>query len=384
MDELSSADLHAFIDLLYGSVLDESMLHEAIGSLGQAMGDRRVMLLNWSGSLADTPTIVSTRSAQGRTFQAFIADYGAYYHQLDPAKPKWPLVQESSWMHEDREADPLRWRRSEFHQDFALSQGVVAWSCLKIIESRSAQQSGWAVTFMRDAGGAPMSATALRQVETLLAPHLARALTLRETVTRLREQAQGGLAALDHCDYPIWLVELSGEVRFANTAADAYLRGPSPVVGVQAGLLKPRDARAAAEWPAFLAQRSARAKGEAAAISLQQADGAQVVLRCLALSAQAAAAADWQRPLRMVVINDRSRRPGGGALLRALYGLTPAEVRVGQLLLEDLTPAEIGQRCDTRTETVRGQIKSILRKTDCRRQAELVRLLISLAVFRSA
>lgn len=64
-------------------------------------------------------------------------------------------------------------------------------------------------------------------------------------------------------------------------------------------------------------------------------------------------------------------------LLRVWYGLTPAEARVAALLTDGLTVAEIVDRLRIGANTARTHLKSIFAKTSTRRQAELIRLLLS-------
>ena len=58
-----------------------------------------------------------------------------------------------------------------------------------------------------------------------------------------------------------------------------------------------------------------------------------------------------------------------------LYGLTPAESRLTELLLSGLSLSEAADQNEVARETVRSQLKSIFNKTGVRRQTELLRLL---------
>jgi DNA-binding CsgD family transcriptional regulator len=75
----------------------------------------------------------------------------------------------------------------------------------------------------------------------------------------------------------------------------------------------------------------------------------------------------------------RRDRPNS-EVLRAMFGLTPAECRVALLLADGHTPRLIAQMVGVTDNTVRSQIKSIYSKTAVRRQSELVRLLLSISV----
>ena len=72
----------------------------------------------------------------------------------------------------------------------------------------------------------------------------------------------------------------------------------------------------------------------------------------------------------------RQHRPSQ-EILRALYGLTPAECRVALLLGDGHAPRKIANMVGVTDNTVRSQIKSIFSKTGVRRQGELIRLLLA-------
>jgi DNA-binding CsgD family transcriptional regulator len=67
----------------------------------------------------------------------------------------------------------------------------------------------------------------------------------------------------------------------------------------------------------------------------------------------------------------------------ALYGLTPAETRLVDLLMCGATPDEIAAQTNLKMPTVRSQLSSIFAKTGTRRQAELVRLFSNVPAFRA-
>jgi DNA-binding CsgD family transcriptional regulator len=86
--------------------------------------------------------------------------------------------------------------------------------------------------------------------------------------------------------------------------------------------------------------------------------------------AQAAALVQFSSP-------DAIPRPRG-AILRALYGLTPTESRMADLFLQGLETRDAAERMGITLETARWNLKRILSKTETGRQAELMRLMLSL------
>lgn len=65
-------------------------------------------------------------------------------------------------------------------------------------------------------------------------------------------------------------------------------------------------------------------------------------------------------------------------LLRTLFGLTAMECRIAQLLVDGHAIDAAGMALGMRALTARSHLRAIFRKTACRRQVELVRLLLAL------
>jgi DNA-binding CsgD family transcriptional regulator len=81
----------------------------------------------------------------------------------------------------------------------------------------------------------------------------------------------------------------------------------------------------------------------------------------------------------LVFISDPASCPQPrGITLRALYGLTPTEARLTDLLLEGTDLRKIAERLGLTVETTRFHTKRVLAKTGTRRQNELIKLMLSL------
>jgi len=81
----------------------------------------------------------------------------------------------------------------------------------------------------------------------------------------------------------------------------------------------------------------------------------------------------------LVFLSDPSSKPASrAAVLRALYGLTPTESRLADLLLQGFEVREAAGHMRTTLETARFHLKRVLAKTGTRRQTELMRLMLSL------
>jgi DNA-binding CsgD family transcriptional regulator len=88
---------------------------------------------------------------------------------------------------------------------------------------------------------------------------------------------------------------------------------------------------------------------------------------------------DEPQATALIQFSDPSAAPRSrAAVLRALYGLTPTESRLADLLLQGLEVREAADRLGTTLETARFHVKRVLGKTGARRQTELMRLMLSL------
>ena len=74
----------------------------------------------------------------------------------------------------------------------------------------------------------------------------------------------------------------------------------------------------------------------------------------------------------------QERRAIDQQVLHSLYGLTPAEARLAVELANGRDLDAVSEEFSITKHTARTQLKAIFHKTGCRRQAELVKLLLSL------
>ncbi|WP_340644611.1 helix-turn-helix transcriptional regulator [Phenylobacterium sp.] len=79
-----------------------------------------------------------------------------------------------------------------------------------------------------------------------------------------------------------------------------------------------------------------------------------------------------------------SERAPSVDLMRSLFDMTPAEARVGQAMARGQTLEDVATDHGVSINTVRNQLRAVLEKTGCARQAELAALMANLAVAPSA
>jgi DNA-binding CsgD family transcriptional regulator len=86
-------------------------------------------------------------------------------------------------------------------------------------------------------------------------------------------------------------------------------------------------------------------------------------------------------PSAIVFVQDPDNPPvSRGEALRSLYGLTPSEAQLADLMLAGETVGTAAEKRRITNESARTQLKIILRKTGTNRQAELIRLMLNIPV----
>jgi len=81
----------------------------------------------------------------------------------------------------------------------------------------------------------------------------------------------------------------------------------------------------------------------------------------------------------VVFLSDPDAQPASRAtILRSLYGLTPTECRLADLLAQGCELSDAAERLRMAAGTARFHLKVVFRKTGARRQADLVRLMAGL------
>jgi DNA-binding CsgD family transcriptional regulator len=219
--------------------------------------------------------------------------------------------------------------------------------------------------------------------ETLL-PHLQRALTLYLQFSQMQASVVGLESALDAFEHAVFGLDRQGRVVLSNRHAEALARSGA-CIRLTNGRLTATDPAQNTRFEALLSEAIDAGNG----IGLSSG-GAMLLHDSVANSIA--------NPLRVTVTPLRVASPGSGvqlavlvflcdpaarpqsrtATLRSLYGLTPVEARVAELLLEGLDVRAVSEALGMTLETTRFRVKQILAKTGAGRQSELIRLLLSL------
>jgi DNA-binding CsgD family transcriptional regulator len=173
------------------------------------------------------------------------------------------------------------------------------------------------------------------------------------------------------------LVDEALSIVHANATARRMLGSSDPIINRAGKLcLSPAlpnsvlsDAvRQAAQNEAIMERRSID-------IPVRRNDGSLAVIQVLPLQRRGLGGGVEKRTVAAVFISnaaDPPRLPADAIAL--LYDLTPAEVRVFELIVDGKAPAAIAQRLGVTLATVRTHLGRVFEKTGCARQADLIAL----------
>lgn len=241
----------------------------------------------------------------------------------------------------------------------------------------------------RDLKAKPFGERERRRMQ-LLIPHLSRALGVMYRLHDAELKMTASLAALDQLACGVLVVDRTGRVSHANREAQRILkRGDGLLLRQDAGSAA---ARLAAHEPAAQAQlrralasvldpQLLAASHFSCSVDVARRDGALPLLLQLAPLPQDSGFLLEAGPAAAIVFVTDPDRPNrlDSSLLQRLYAVTPAEARLAAQLIAGETLATAAAHCGIGEPTARTQLRSLFEKTGTHRQADLMRLMVSLA-----
>lgn len=265
--------------------------------------------------------------------------------------------------------------RSEFYNDWIVPQGHGHGLLGIVFNDRSRVGNLGAI---RDRRRKPFDLEDKRLLG-ILVPHLQHAVEFQRRASQLEALQASTAEALDHWTTAVFLVDDSGRVLLANRSAEEVLNERDGLL-LERGILHgnaPSETGALHQsirevsCPGLLDGISRRT------LTMSRPSGKRPLSvfvsptrwRELFFNAPGSA-------LVFVTDPERAHAPSSEILQRA-YGLTPAEANVAALLATGKDIHEIADAICVRQNTIRIQLKRIFDKTGTRRQAELVKLILT-------
>ncbi len=282
---------------------------------------------------------------------------------MNAAEPGF-FTEQDFWTEDQMGADPI-------YRDFFRPRGL-GWSAGTALRVPSGDNIVFSMERALTRG--PIERDHLDRLDGLR-PHLARSALISARLGLQR--AEGATDALTALRLPALLLDDAGRVVEANE----MIQGMGDQIGFGAGerLVLP-DRLANEQLADRLAALGTHAGDQSCSLPLRDGMGQPVgVLHVVPV--RRAAHDIFGRGYALVVLTPIGTDKSPSAdLMRSLFDLTRSESRVARGLAAGKTAEEIAKEGDVALTTVRSQIRRVLEKTGCQRQAEVVALLAGLAI----
>ena len=301
-----------------------------------------------------------------------MTEYHRHYHTVDPRiAAGWNAPYGVMYPDARLVAAPV-FEKSEFYNDF-YAHYEVRWMAGSLLERDGSTISGFAI--VRTPGQGPFEDDALTRLDAIGA-HLKQALRVQQRIAALEADRAMTIDALDRLSIGVVLLDGNGRPFLVNRAAREIVASADGLTVEKDGLHAGTPAKTAA-LRKTIADALGAAGGAGGAIALPRPSMKRPLEVTVAPLAADPLADGHGRGGAIVLVDDPERAPDlPVSTLRRLYGLTSAEARVAAALATGATVREIAEGAGVTDHTVRWALKQIFAKTDTRRQAELVSLLL--------
>ena len=274
------------------------------------------------------------------------------------------FVEQDFWSEDQLDADPI-------YRDFFRPHGL-GWSAGTGLRVPSGDNIVFSIERAFERG--PIEPEHIERLN-ILRPHLARSALVSSRLGLQR--ARGATEALTDLGLPALLLDESGRVVEANALVQALPEG----IGTGAGdRLVLADRKAQARLDEALSRITATAGGAGCTVPLRDEVGrATRVLHLMPVRRSAHDIFGSGYALLLVTPVASDRAPSL-ELMRSLFDLTVSEARVASGLATGKSLEAIAAEGDVAITTVRSQLRRVLEKTGCTRQAEVAALLAGVAL----
>lgn len=357
---MTDADLLGLSGRFYEGILSPDGWRVALAELASATSSRGASIVLW-----DRGRDQAVVGEQVGLPAELSAEYAAHYYREDPGRVRIDQVDLGTWYLDERDFGSQAIQRSPFYQDFLRRYELDSTMASPIRRA----YNGLDCFLSLSARPGQRNLGALEQQLARLMPHLQDAARLRTKLLALAQQDLFQHHVLDSLGAALLVADAKGAVVMANRLGERWLSSP----GNPFSSTGPDAVRLAA-----VLDRACREDGprQAGALKLGRSDGKACHVTVIPMPAQAGAWSVRPSLTALVMVNDSEQdRIVGDSMLRQLFGLTPAQLRLLRQLRMGATVQEASYALGIEADTGRKHLKEIFNKLGVRRQTELHRLL---------
>lgn len=347
------------VGLSYECVLDENKWPEMLERLMHASGRQQ------GGLIRQFNQAEAVQVSEVNFFDsAAITPYNQHYCHLDPGLMFLPQRAVGHWYHDFQDYGVEAMQRSSYYQEFHRLYGLGNLSCIKLYETTNLK----AYLSLQNNWDAKTPNNWQQSLLKRIAPHLTTAGRLSERIHHLELGLAKRDLLLDQQSAPLWLLDGDSHVVYCNQSASQRMSHAGFALYEKFGRLHCTGHDASLQ--ALIRQASGKG-GPHRAGWLQLTKPLTQDLLVTPVPAEAAFNRHFQKPLVLLALLGSQAQ---SQLLAELFQLSPAELRLAELLIQGFTPEACAARLKVSINTVRSQLRALFRKTATSRQAELMNL----------
>lgn len=362
---MNEADMHGAIRGLYEGILDPEAWQQSLHTLTELAGTAHASMLVWD-TVRDQITVNEIVNPVVELFTQYESDYQA----IDPAKQFAPRMKPGEWYIDARELGEGAMARHPFYRDFLERFDLRSYMACLVERQRHYEVYFSMQRAMSQPVFSPDDTCGLNWV----IPHMRSAMAMRDRTLGLSMLARLSAQLVERLAFALLVFSPQRQVLLSNSKGERWARRLVPAGKVSDWTLSRPFGdmlQAACDPQRAVAAQAARAT---------DSEGATAQVIVLPLPPSHVFAGDWQQPAALVIVHEAGTAPLLLApVLRELYGLTPAEIRLSVQLSGGQGLPEVSQQLHIRHETARTQLKAVFHKTGTASQAQLTHLLSRLA-----
>ncbi len=366
------AQVNRLVGGIYEAALSPARWHGVMGELRGALNGAAFQVYT-----IDSETKDVVQQWDSGLPRRFTDEYRAYYSKLSERNdlllrnPGLPVIYDRMFFNEaemDR-SEMYRWRAGFDFRYFIGGQLLRTDSTLSMAALQRSKRQGHA-TELDIAGFAAFR------------PHLSRALRIQGRLAALEQESSSAWTAIEDASFGI--VVLTGDRRIwrCNREAERIMAEGGEIDGQDGKLVarRPIDNAALQRLIAGAIETAHGRGGDGGgSMALAKRAGPRPYAVLVAPVSERAALLSLSGPAAVVLLTDPDHAPETPArLLRRVYGLTRKEAQLALALAGGASLADAAERLRIAEGTARRHLAAIFARTGIHRQAELVRLILSL------
>jgi DNA-binding CsgD family transcriptional regulator len=263
-------------------------------------------------------------------------------------------------------------RHSEYYADFLLPHGI-RYGAATRLHSRSPGQSP-IFSLNRSPQAKLFSRSDLAELERLT-PQLDRAVLLHQKLKRIQLENHGQASLLQQVSFGIFVADADGRVIKMNQTAERIIAMADGLV-LESGILTPARSFERAKLSKALQEPT---RGGGSFLVGRPSGRLPYALLITPLPTELRLMLDAGRPFALILVTDFDFRTKiRGRRLSELFGFTNAEALLAVALAQGKDLRQIASATGQSLPTLRSHLRAMFEKAGVKRQADIVRLVLSI------